>query len=177
VSLLGELGPVWNNAWARPGYVVGGLIAQLFGNALGEETVFRGFLFLQLFLVFRSRLGERAAMLWAVVVSQVIFAVVHIPNRLLVKDTFGIDLLVDQVLVFILGVLFVLIYAGTRNLFFAVGAHALFNDPTNAVTGPNDLTKLVIVVFMLVITAVWRYASDRRSGGSSASDSTGFGKR
>lgn len=72
--------PLWHDEGGAA--IAGYLIGQLFGNALYEEIVFRGFLFVQLSLHFGSRTLHRSGFVWALVVSQAIFALSHVPNRM-----------------------------------------------------------------------------------------------
>ena len=49
--------PQWNSAWQEmgPTFVLGEFISQIFGNSLYEEIVFRGFIFVQLYLFLNHR--------------------------------------------------------------------------------------------------------------------------
>lgn len=155
---VGRGGPLDPNPnWERGATVVLGLlIAQLLGNALYEEIAFRGFLLPQLYLKmarWRSRPVLRLA--GAVLLSVVMFALIHIPIRI----WSGVPLaqLPGSLLwVAVLGILFAVIYLRTGNLFFTVGAHALFNTPTMLLVGDSSYA---ILACALVITAIWPYAA------------------
>lgn len=122
------LHPDWTMVGA--GALVGLLLSQIIGNALFEEIAYRGFLFPQLYLQLQRRLRSPWARLFvALLVSQVLFALSHIPNRLYLGMSFS-DLLLDQVMLLGWGVLYALLYLRTDNLFFVVGIHALGNAPT-----------------------------------------------
>jgi membrane protease YdiL (CAAX protease family) len=118
--------------WALPGaaFVLGLLLSQVFGNALFEEIAYRGFLFPQLYLRFLSlRAHPWGRFLLALVVSQMLFALSHIPNRIylgMMADEIALDL----VMLFGWGLLYTLLYLRTDNLFLVVGVHALGNAPT-----------------------------------------------
>jgi hypothetical protein len=60
-------------AWTDPGagYVAGGVLGQMLGNALAEEAVFRGFLFPQLLRKARRSFGKRSAFVLAALSSQI----------------------------------------------------------------------------------------------------------
>lgn len=114
-------------AWALGwGIALGPLLAQCLGTALLEETVFRAWLWPQL----SARLGggTRGAVVGALA-SQATFALMHVPIRLYQGASAG-ELAGMLVGLFVVGLVFVLVYAGTRNLFIAVGVHALGNAPT-----------------------------------------------
>jgi uncharacterized protein len=68
------LDPEWSKPVANAGLFVG----QIFGNALYEEIVYRGFLTVQVFLLLQ-KLGGNIAMVIAVVLVQAIFATIHVP--------------------------------------------------------------------------------------------------
>ena len=64
--------------WSKPMENAGLFVGQIFGNALYEEIVYRGFLTVQVYLLL-ERLGRNLAMVLAVVMVQAIFATIHIP--------------------------------------------------------------------------------------------------
>ena len=136
--------------------VLGGFLGQIFGNALYEEIVYRGFLLPQLAKKF-TRLSwsgsPRLAFLLALLVSQTVFALVHVPGRLAAGVEIG-NLLAFLAAPFVLGVLFALVYVRTGNLFVAIGLHALVNDPVLLVNaGGVVLVPLLLVV--LTILFAW----------------------
>lgn len=127
------------------------LAAQLFGNALYEEIAFRGFLLPQLFWRFR-RLGAAAALLLAALLSQLLFAVAHVPNRLWVTGLAPADLPRSLLPLVVMGLFFALVYLLTDNLFAAVGVHSLINVPmlTLVADGGGDLYSLNALVTLSV---------------------------
>jgi len=115
--------------WARlePGRLGLALISHVFVIAPYEEAFFRGFLFVQLYLWLRRDVA-RLAMLTALLGSQLLFAIGHLPNYLWVAG--GADeLALNMTRLLLNGMLYTLIYLLTGNLFTAVGAHALHNLP------------------------------------------------
>jgi membrane protease YdiL (CAAX protease family) len=134
--------------------VLGGFIGQVFGNALYEEVVYRAFLLPQLAKKF-TRLSRsespRTAFLLALLASQVVFTLVHVPGRLAGGVEVG-DLPVFLTAPFVLGLLFTLVYARTGNLFVTIGLHALINDPVLLVdAGGVVLVPLLLVVFAILV--------------------------
>lgn len=74
----------------------------------------------------------------AALASQVVFVAHHLPNRL----AFGLRLdglgaLEDLLMLWGMGLAFAIIWLRTRNLFIAVGFHALVNAPTLLLAGPG----------------------------------------
>jgi hypothetical protein len=142
------LDPLWSTAGV--GAVLGLLVAQLFGNALFEEVLYRAVLLDQLVLKLRDR---RRGFLLALVGSQAVFSLLHVPNRL--YQGFPLDaLLVSLGMLFLMGLLFALVYHRTGNLFVAVGVHAVGNAPTMLVEAPVSGNFLAIVL-AVVLVAVW----------------------
>src|SRR5262249_7367140 len=122
VALSGE--------WINPGFMIGLVLTQIFGNALFEEIAYRGFLFPQLYLraaALRTRPWTR--LLLALLVSQGLFALSHIPNRIYLGMTPS-EIALDLLMLLGWGTLYTLIYLRTDNLFIVVGIHALGNTPT-----------------------------------------------
>lgn len=98
----------------------------MFGNALLEEIVFRGFLFVQLFLLCGKIKHHPFRVTAAMLISQTIFALMHVPNRNY-SGYAGMEFVYDFIQLVILGTVFCLLYWLTRNLFMVVGVHALVN--------------------------------------------------
>ncbi|MBE0689740.1 MAG: CPBP family intramembrane metalloprotease, partial [Anaerolineae bacterium] len=101
----------------QPGIALGALIGQVFGNALFEELAYRGFLFPQLYLRIHGS-GERPWLRFVLtlLISQALFALVHIPNRLYMGLS-AQEIAADLALLTMWGVLFTLLYLHTGNLF------------------------------------------------------------
>jgi membrane protease YdiL (CAAX protease family) len=142
------------------GYLVGGLLAQLAGGALCEEVLFRGFLFVQLGILFCRWLPEqpRTGLVVAALVSSVVFAIAHLPHR------FGINggyadwsaLAMDQGWLVVWGCVYCWLYARTDNLLFVVGVHALANARTMLVTAPPVAEFLPLSqMFGVGVALVW----------------------
>ncbi|MDZ4769092.1 MAG: type II CAAX endopeptidase family protein [Chloroflexota bacterium] len=164
-----EVASVWNSAGAT--ILLGGLLAQLGGNALFEEIAYRGFVFPQVFLRLRRLAGARwLRLIAAVAISQGMFALSHIPNRLYLGmslEAIAVDLLV----LFGVGVFFTALYIRTDNLFLVVGIHALGNAPTTLFRSAPLLEgegasmviyALVIAGFMIAPRARRRWLARRR---------------
>lgn len=142
-----------NVDWANPGFMLGMVLTQIFGNALFEEIAYRGFLFPQLYL----RVAHLRAQPWrrlgiALIASQGLFALSHIPNRIYLGMTAG-EIALDLLLLFGLGILYTLIYLRTDNLFIVVGIHALGNAPTTLFKTAPALSGdgASILIYTLVI--------------------------
>ncbi|MBN1859141.1 CPBP family intramembrane metalloprotease [Candidatus Bipolaricaulota bacterium] len=169
VALLirGELAfhPSWSTQGAS--WLLGGLLAQLAGNALFEEIAFRGFLLPQAHRRLSTIHRPALRIFIAVLISQAVFALIHIPNRIyagLPLAAYPMDLL----RLLGLGALFAVIYLRTGNLFLAVGIHALLNRPTPLVDFSSSSTVLLVLTALLLI--VWPWIS-RNHGGRSTAES------
>lgn len=134
------------------GTLLGLLIAQLFGNALYEEALYRGFLLTTLHARFVSS-GRPRPFLAALVLSQTIFALVHVPSRL-VDGVGGVSLAANLTFVLASGLVFALLYYRTRNLLLVVGIHALLNYPT-VVLGSEAIASLAVAILSLVLLVAW----------------------
>lgn len=107
----------------------GALIAQLAGNALFEEAVYRGYLVPRAVDLARMRWRPLPALVIGIAGSQLVFALKHIPQRL-DAGVVGVELVGHLAMLWCVGVAMTLLYARTRNLWLAVGTHALLNTPT-----------------------------------------------
>jgi uncharacterized protein len=152
--------------WTKPGVLrtCGAFIAQIFGNALCEEILFRGFLTIQLVMLLR-RLGKAPALVLGVVLAQAVFALIHIPLEIRTHHSWAeIWLLLPQL--FATGVPLAVIYLATNNLLIAVGAHALSNTIMLICTDPHgfidDHSALLYIGLALAFVA-FSYGTRRES--------------
>jgi membrane protease YdiL (CAAX protease family) len=143
---------------------LGVLISQLLGNALYEETFFRGVLLIQLVLWLcpNSSISNtdgwsisisNATRGWFVVAwiaSQLVFSLQHIPNRLQYGAMTG-SVLLDVAVLFVAGMLFASIFWRTQNLMIVVGLHSLSNSPTCLLAGPDWLPHAVIILVIILL--------------------------
>lgn len=140
-----------DNITKYPGDLIGGLLGQLFGNALLEEIVFRGFLFVQIFLLCSAIKRRPARVSAAIFISQAIFALMHIPNRIYTGLT-GVEFVYDFIQLVAWGSVFCLLYLLTENLFFVVGIHALMNEPL--MIWYNEYTTVIVAVCIPLMTCL-----------------------
>jgi hypothetical protein len=162
--------PYWERFGAN--ILLGSLIAQLLGNALAEETMFRGFLLPQLHVKAARSCPWWLALLLALLVSQVFFALCHLPNRIFNQGRWGPELVWDQLRLVRSGLLVAVLYLATRNLFIPVGVHALGNTPTLLLDAPGGLVAhcweaLAVLLILGWPAARWwrgRWFSSQRAG-------------
>ena len=74
-----HLDPVWSERGVTT--VIGGLIAQLLGNAFFEEMEYRGFYLSQFYLKIKTQ-NEGDRRIWSVLAMLTLFILSHIPNRI-----------------------------------------------------------------------------------------------
>jgi membrane protease YdiL (CAAX protease family) len=139
-------------SWTRNGIgsTLAWTAAMFLGAALYEEIAYRGFLFPQLYLKIG---GTSRARFWiALLFSQVVFAVSHIPAHVALRHLSGSALWTTVALQGIVGVMLVLLYLRTRNLWISIGLHGLANAPTSLVAGASGFETFLII---LVIGWPW----------------------
>ncbi|MFB6069958.1 MAG: lysostaphin resistance A-like protein [Halanaeroarchaeum sp.] len=134
--------------------ILGGFLAQILGNALFEEVVYRAFLLPQIAMKLDRSLADvssRMVFALALIGSQGIFAVIHVPARLVEGAAPGTlpFLIIGP---FLIGTLLGLVYYRTGNLFVTIGLHALINDPVLLVNGGAiTLVPLVVVTLGVIL--------------------------
>ncbi|WP_165075316.1 CPBP family intramembrane glutamic endopeptidase [Paludisphaera rhizosphaerae] len=143
MQLAAEAAAAWSQgeplalsaAWSGKTWTVaaGLWIAQLFGNALFEEVVYRGFFLPQAYFL-AARLPESrpaTRLAFALALSQGVFAAIHIPVNV-AHHISAIFLLVQ----FAIGLVLAGVYLASNNLFLAVGIHTLLNEPPSPIASP-----------------------------------------
>lgn len=124
-------------------------------TATYEEIAFRGFLFPQLYLKFR---GSHRMRFWtALFVSQAVFAVAHLPAHVALRHLSGSALWAQVVLQGVAGVLLVLVYLRTRNLWIGIGFHGLANAPTPIFRGATSWE-----IFLVLLLFTWPLITRRQ---------------
>jgi membrane protease YdiL (CAAX protease family) len=142
-----------------PAATVGLFVAQLFGNALVEEAVFRGFLLRQLLTRARLRGGGLGAIVAATAIAAVLFALWHIPVR--IHDGYrGLDLAATLVVAALGAVLVSYLYVRSGNLLIIVVLHTLFNDQAPLFASPVPAQWILCVLTIGVI--MWIELAARR---------------
>ena len=141
-------------AWNEDGYSARKFsrffVGQLFGNALYEELFYRGFLISQFTLLFRKKFSMTKAVIFAVIFSQIIFAVIHIPHRIVNE----IPLVESIVRTFFNGIIFASLFLLTKNIFAVTGLHALWNASPNLFEHSVDkfgTTGLLIILLSILL--------------------------
>ena len=159
--------PLEAENWSKFGVtrVVGEFIGQVFGNAIYEEIVFRGFLTVQLILLFQS-LGRWGSVVAGVVAAQAIFASIHIFVRLYHHENMAVFWVSDLPLLFATGMSLAVIYLATENLFVATGTHVLINTSMQVVHSPTSAfdSPLIALGGALIASLIWYFARARGSG-------------
>jgi membrane protease YdiL (CAAX protease family) len=152
-------GVSWSGEWQRLGAtaLIGALLAQVFGNALYEEILFRGVVLRQSYWRLEmTRLTNLQALAIAIAVSQSLFALIHLP--ILLSGGMSIIVAFSRLpAIFVAGTAFAVLYARSDNLMLCVGIHALANKPTLLLTDrfalPDNLA--FPTVMCLVLAALW----------------------
>lgn len=140
-------------------FTIGNLLGQLFGNALYEEVLFRGVVLVQvtLWLTPRDRSPARREVILGLLISQAIFSLQHIPNRIAFHAwNTPLDVVSDLASLWLAGLFFAGVYLRTQNLLIAVGTHTLANLPTLLVRGPNWVHPVYMAVAMIGLMAIGR---------------------
>lgn len=136
----------------EPGIILGNFMGQLFGNAFLEEVVFRGFLFVHLYLLLKK--AGKSRILYALLLSQTIFALMHLPNRIY-SGLNGIEFVFDFTQLLLIGLLFSLIYYLTDNLFLLIGLHSLLNSPP--MIWSSQYTSIIALTMLLLLPILLKY--------------------
>lgn len=148
----------WNTALLDMGllWLIGQLIAQTLGNGLIEEIIYRGFFLSQLLIRAAARFRPGIALMLAVFLASVTFALVHIPNRLLFYESTMNEVVRDQMQLVVCGITLSCLYLITGNLFICVGLHALKNQPALLIELPGSRAAgFMWYVLVILLAGIW----------------------
>jgi membrane protease YdiL (CAAX protease family) len=157
VAMASGGGLVSGPAWSHPQREAITLVGQLFGNAFYEELLFRGCLLVQVGHWLHRGEGRpaRRTVALAILLSALVFALQHAPNRLAGHQGSAWQDLpsaaTDLGLLFFSGVVFAGVFVRTGNLFVAIGLHALGNVPMLLLAAPDWVHPATLVAAMLCL--------------------------
>jgi uncharacterized protein len=145
-----------NRAWTTRGVqqVLVWAAVMFLTTALYEEIAFRGFLFPQLYL--KTRGTHRARFWTALLASQIVFGLIHFPGHVFIRNMSGPSLWGMMAAQAFVGVLLLLLYLRTRNLWIAIGVHGLVNAPTPLVSNPIPWE-----IYLVVLLVAWPWLARR----------------
>ncbi len=142
IAAIGQVASALPLSAIAPGFLgaMPVLLGQLAGNALYEETFYRGYLI-------RALTPEVGGRNWAAVfLAAALFGVMHIPNYWVRGMSLGF--LVPATLT---GILFGFLYLRTRNLWLCIGLHSLLNVPATLWESPVPAYLAPTVVVFLCL--------------------------
>lgn len=146
-----HLDPLWSERGVT--VVIGGLIAQLSGNAFYEEMLYRGFYLGQFYIKIKHP-NERIRLSLAILSMLALFILSHIPNRIFSGYTLA-DIPLDFALLFAWGLFFTAVYLISGNLFLAMGVHALGNTPTMITEAGFPPQALLFILTWIMLAVLW----------------------
>lgn len=146
-----RIDPVWSERGVT--VVIGGLIAQLCGNAFFEEMEYRGFYLGQFYLKIKNP-NERVRLALAILSMLALFVFSHIPNRIFSGYTLA-DIPLDFALLSFWGLFFTAVYLISDNLFLAIGVHALMNQPAMITEASFPVQFLLFLLTSALLAILW----------------------
>ena len=103
------------------------------------------------------------AILLAIICASIIFALIHMPNRLTSGMPIEDVLCYSMPNLFFMGLIFSVIFLLTKNIFVAVGIHALSNDSPNIFENVDQHSSDQFVAVVLVYLFLrWCYRKCRK---------------
>ena len=156
----------WGTRWS---WILGDFFGgQLLGNSLYEEVFFRAFLISQLTLWIRRRLnwGFYKCLILSILLSQLIFALVHVPNRIysLGQEYDWQTFLSDQQMLFTVGILMSIFFLLSNNLFIPIGIHAMGNSSPDIFESTAFDNTLGVVLLITVGIGLGRWWKAKQCG-------------
>ncbi len=129
------------------------------GVALFEELFYRGFLVPQMAHLFQKRFPRRG-LLGAVLLSQALFALSHLPH-------YGMPFPkpVGLLILWFSGVILAWGWLRTGNLFIVIGWHGLMDWPIHLVATPANVPEGVTYLVGLVLLIGWPWLRPKRRDG------------
>jgi uncharacterized protein len=131
------------------------LFAQLLGNALVEETVFRGIVLPQIYLKSAKFCPRLVALVIALIGSLMAFTLSHAPVMLDGHFATWAELFHALLWTIPFGLVLSITFVVTQNLFVSVGLHALWNSPALIAPAKYQQIEHVWWVLSVALIAGW----------------------
>lgn len=134
---------------------LGVFVFNIFLGAFAEELLCRVYLIPQCFLLLCMKIKHRgAALLLSLLLSQLLFAVAHLPRDLFRFDISAATIFSNQAQLFMSGIILSLVYLRTRNVVFLGLFHAFMNYGLPLVGVDADF-KLYYMTGAFAVTIFW----------------------
>jgi membrane protease YdiL (CAAX protease family) len=140
---------------------IGQFLTFTLGVALSEEVLYRGFFLGQFYQHIELENNDNRLGL-ALLTSQALFAIIHIPARVMTWGTQPDRLPLELFSLFGMGLAYAFIYLRTRSLVAAIVAHALV-DLIVSLPGSPVLPKLLIFAALGLVTMAWPWLANPRA--------------
>ncbi|MBN1216584.1 MAG: CPBP family intramembrane metalloprotease [Candidatus Lokiarchaeota archaeon] len=150
----------WTNILALP-YFLGEFIVEFLGNSLFEEVLYRAVLFSQLLIYFKKKKkfsDEENRLIIAIIISQLLFAIAHIPNRF-ISGYYTLDeAIIGIISPFAFGVFIAYVYYLTNNLYICIGLHGLGNIEISIFSTifPPTQWFLYVIFFFVFFSTIYK---------------------
>lgn len=121
----------------------------IFLSVVWEEFVYRAFLLPQFQLLFR-KVGYRKSIIISILVTQIIFALHHLGNRILIQNMDFQNIIIDQILLIVIGAILCVIYILSENLTYTIMVHLFMNFPILFISGIKIPTQYLTFSYLLM---------------------------
>ena len=121
----------------------------IFLSVVWEEFVYRAFLLPQFQILFRKK-GYRKSVILSIIITQVIFALHHLGNRIFLQQMDFQSILLDQISLILIGTILCVIYILTENLTYTIVVHLFMDFPILFLTGIAIPTQFLTFMYFLV---------------------------
>ncbi|MFN3193242.1 MAG: lysostaphin resistance A-like protein [Aureliella sp.] len=166
IAIAFGAGPLqWTSGWYLKQIIewLGRCIGQFLGNALYEEVFFRAFLLPQCLLAFKKKNRKwswNKCFLLALAVSQTFFALSHLPRD--IANGAGLNQVYGLLMAYLIGgLLFAAVFLLTKNLYAAIGVHAIANFTPMIFHMPIGGLQFCSY-FIILIPIYWNWKAKQR---------------
>lgn len=125
---------------------ISSFISNLVATGLNEEVFFRGFLFIQLFLIFKAKIVGKNNRIYSLIISALLSSLIFAGCHLQFKSNTFLFLMLG-------GVVGCTIYFLTNNIFYGILLHGFFNSPLPLLPSEGDTAKFIVlgIIFAIII--------------------------
>jgi CAAX protease family protein len=135
--------------------VVPTFINQALGNAMVEETFFRGYLIIGVLHLLSGGSRRASSVTIAAVLSLALFVLSHVPRLLMESSVDHTDIAETLFRIIGFGCVLTLVFVVTDNVFVCVGLHSIWNTRPLLFAAPDNSIDIAWTASILLSTTGW----------------------
>lgn len=136
-------------AFVLPSFPINLIGFAIILSVIWEEFIYRAFL-LPHFQILLRKIGYSKSIFVSILITQIIFALHHLGNRVLIQHMDFQSIVLDQLSLILIGAILCMIYILSENLTYTIMVHLFMDIPLLCITGIKMPTQYLTFTYFLL---------------------------